>query len=72
VIAIDFFSQFDKANLLAGETAMRYRKQVLEPGGSKSGNDLVKAFLGRPQNLEAFKAWLGEEFQPTANAAKAK
>ncbi len=72
VIAIDFFSQFDKANLLTGETAMRYRKSVLEPGGSKAGKDLVQGFLGRPQNLEAFKTWLGEEFQTTAKPAGSK
>jgi thimet oligopeptidase len=67
VIALDFFSQFDKKNLLGGEAAMRYRKTVLEPGGSKPGMELVRAFLGRPQNLEAFKGWMGEEF---AEAAK--
>lgn len=65
VIALDFFSQFDKSNLLGGEAAMRYRKTVLEPGGSKAGTELVRDFLGRPQNLEAFKKWLDEEFQPT-------
>jgi thimet oligopeptidase len=37
VIALDFFSQFDKSNLLEGEAAMRYRRTVLEPGGSKPG-----------------------------------
>jgi thimet oligopeptidase len=63
VIALDFFSQFDKSNLLGGEAAMRYRKTVLEPGGSEPGTELVKAFLGRPQNLEAFKKWMDEEFQ---------
>jgi thimet oligopeptidase len=62
VIAEDFFGQFDPANLLAGETSMRYRRQVLEPGGSMPANDLVKHFLGRAQNIEAFKTWLGEEF----------
>jgi len=64
VIAVDFFSQFDKSNLLGGEAAMRYRKTVLEPGGSKPGTELVRGFLGRPQNLDAFKKWLDEEFQP--------
>jgi thimet oligopeptidase len=64
VIALDFFSQFDKSNLLEGEAAMRYRRTVLEPGGSKAGTELVRDFLGRPQNLEAFKKWLDEEFQP--------
>jgi len=65
VIAIDFFSQFDKKNLLEGEAAMRYRKTVLEPGGSKPGTELVRGFLGRPQNLDAFKLWMDEEFRGT-------
>ena len=63
VIAEDFFLQFDERNLLGGDTAMRYRRTVLEPGGSVSANDLVKNFLGRPQNMMAFRRWIGEEFQ---------
>jgi thimet oligopeptidase len=63
VIAVDFFSQFDKNNLLGGEAAMRYRKAVLEPGGSKPGTELVRGFLGRPQSLDAFKLWMDEEFR---------
>jgi thimet oligopeptidase len=66
VIAVDFFSQFDKNNLLGGEAAMRYRKAVLEPGGSKAGTELVRSFLGRPQNLDAFKLWMDEEFRGIA------
>jgi thimet oligopeptidase len=62
VIALDFFNQFDKKNLLDGPAAMRYRKTVLEPGGSMSANDLVKDFLGRPQSYEAFRMWMNEEF----------
>jgi len=62
VIALDFFSQFDQKNLLGGDTAMRYRKAVLEPGGSKPAQQLVEDFLGRPQNLKAFEAWMNEEF----------
>jgi thimet oligopeptidase len=62
VIALDFFNQFDKANLLDGPAAMRYRKTVLEPGGSVSANELVKNFLGRPQSYAAFDAWMNEEF----------
>jgi thimet oligopeptidase len=63
VIAEDLFQQFDRNNLLAGNAPVRYRQQVLEPGGSMSANDLVKNFLGRPQNMTAFQAWMGEEFQ---------
>jgi thimet oligopeptidase len=62
VIALDFFRQFDQANLLEGATAMRYRKSILEPGGSKPGRQLIEDFLGREQKMDAFSAWVGEEF----------
>jgi thimet oligopeptidase len=65
VIAEDFFGQFNHSNLLQGEAPMRYRRGVLQPGGSVSANDLVKNFLGRPQNMDAFQKWLGEEFEST-------
>lgn len=62
VIALDFFRQFDPQNLIGGPQALRYRKQVLEPGGSEPGARLVENFLGRPQNLKAFETWMDEEF----------
>ena len=66
VIAEDFFAQFDPKNLLSDSTAMRYRRMVLEPGGSESANDLVRNFLGRPQQLAALKNWIDAEFQTPA------
>ena len=70
-IAEDFFVQFDHRNLLAGAAPMRYRHQVLEPGGSVSANVLVKNFLGRKQDLDAFERWMGEEFgQPGHNVSQ--
>ena len=72
VIAEDFFSQFDPNNPLAGDVPMRYRRLVLEPGGSMSANDLVKNFLGRPQNTKAFEHWMGEEFQSAPSSAQAR
>ena len=71
VIAEDFFMQFDHNNLLAGPAPMRYRHVVLEPGGSMSANDLVKNFLGRPQNMTAFQHWMEEEFVPAPETPKA-
>jgi thimet oligopeptidase len=68
VIAQDFYDQFDQSNPLQGAAPMKYRKSVLEPGGSVSANDLVKAFLGRPQNTKAFQAWMSEEFKDTKAA----
>jgi len=71
VIAEDFFSQFDHSNLLAGPAPMRYRRSVLQPGGSVSANTLVKDFLGREQNMDAFQKWMGEEFAPAPAAPAA-
>jgi thimet oligopeptidase len=63
VIALDFFSQFDKHNLLDGPTAMRYRRTVLEPGATQPAEEYVKTFLGRPQSIDAFKEWMNVEFE---------
>ena len=71
VIAEDFFLQFDHKNLLAGDAPKRYRKLVLEPGGSMSANDLVKNFLGRPHSMVALQTWMAEEFADPAAGAKA-
>jgi thimet oligopeptidase len=68
VIALDFFSQFNRANLLEDPIAMRYRKTVLEPGGSVPGKNIVEHFLGREQSIEAFTRWIGEEFEQSAMA----
>jgi thimet oligopeptidase len=62
VIAVDFFAQFDPHDLLNGPTAMRYRRTVLEPGATKPAAQLVKDFLGRPQSINALKAWVNVEF----------
>jgi thimet oligopeptidase len=72
VIAEDFFVQFDHNNLLAGDAPARYRRLVLEPGGSMSANDLVKNFLGRPQNMVALEKWMGEEFDSGGTQAAGK
>ena len=63
VIALDFFAAFNPNNLLDGPAALRYRKAVLEPGGSKPAAELVKDFLGRPQNIEAMEKWMDKEFE---------
>jgi thimet oligopeptidase len=70
VIAIDFFAQFDRHNLLDGPTAMRYRHAVLEPGAGKPAAELVKEFLGRPQQMDALKNWMNEEIQHPAASGR--
>jgi thimet oligopeptidase len=63
VIALDFFAQFDPADLLGCEAGTRYRKAVLEQGGSKPGRQMVRDFLGRDEEFQALSKWLNEEFQ---------
>jgi thimet oligopeptidase len=63
VIALDFFGQFDAADLLGCDAGARYRKLVLEQGGSKPGRQMVRDFLGRDEEFEAFSKWLNEEFE---------
>ena len=65
VLALEFYRQFasDGADLLNGATGQRYRREVLEPGGSKPARELVKAFLGREQvSMDALKEWIGKEY----------
>jgi thimet oligopeptidase len=63
VIALDFFAQFVPADLLGCEAGSRYRKLVLEQGGSKPGRQMVREFLGRDEEFAAFSKWLNEEFE---------
>jgi thimet oligopeptidase len=60
VIALDFFREFAAGDLLAEAVATRDREEVIEPGGSKPGKELVRAFLNREQSPAAFAEWLGE------------
>jgi len=68
VIALDFFAQFPRHALLDSPAAMRYRRTVLEPGGSMPGREIVHQFLGRSQPSDAFTEWIGEEFHAMSAA----
>jgi thimet oligopeptidase len=58
VIAKDMFTVFKHDGLLSPEAAARYRRAVLEPGGSKPAATLVTDFLGRPYGFKAYEDWL--------------
>ncbi len=62
VIAEAFFARFNHDDPASGDAPSRYRRFVLEPGGSMPATNLVKNFLGRPQQMNAFAAWLTAEF----------
>ncbi|HEU4333145.1 MAG TPA: M3 family metallopeptidase [Candidatus Eisenbacteria bacterium] len=67
VIAKDLFSKFDKTKLLDPAMPTKYRKTVLAPGGSKPAADVVRAFLGRDFNYDAYEAWIREGMPSKAN-----
>jgi len=58
VIAKDMYTPFQSTGIFDVATATRYRKTVLDPGGSKPAAELVKDFLGRPYSFDAYSAWL--------------
>ncbi|MBA3318744.1 MAG: Zn-dependent oligopeptidase [Gemmatimonadales bacterium] len=58
VIAKDLFSRFDQSDLLAADPARRYRRLILERGGSAPAARLVEDFLGRPFSFNAWRKWL--------------
>ena len=61
VIAKDMFTVFERDGLLDPAVAARYRRTVLEPGGSKPAAALVEDFLGRPYDFTAYEEWLNSE-----------
>ncbi|HEX9104784.1 MAG TPA: M3 family metallopeptidase, partial [Polyangia bacterium] len=58
VIAKDLFSVFKREGLLNPAPAQRYRRAILEAGGSKPAAELVEDFLGRPYDFAAYQQWL--------------
>jgi thimet oligopeptidase len=69
VIALDFFAQFDPQDLLGGPVGLRYRQTVLAPGATQPAAQLVRNFLGREPNLEAYRRWMLAEFDSAATTA---
>src|SRR5207253_1314804 len=52
VIAKDLFGVFRREGLLNPEAALRYRRRILERGGSRPAGELVKDFLGREASFD--------------------
>lgn len=60
VFSVDMFASMFKSfdgkinKLFDPEVGMRYRTEILEPGGTKDAIDLLTSFLGRKPNNENF------------------
>ncbi|KAI9099325.1 hypothetical protein DFS34DRAFT_592989 [Phlyctochytrium arcticum] len=54
-----FFSRFQTEGVENAATGLSYRKEILGPGGSKDGMDMLVAFLGREPRDDAFLKSIG-------------
>ena len=61
VFSTDMFYHAFKASPMDGTQGRRYRHMVLEKGGSRDAMELLKEYLGREPNSEAFLKELGLE-----------
>ncbi|KJZ77939.1 hypothetical protein HIM_02576 [Hirsutella minnesotensis 3608] len=59
VFSTDMFHSFFKKNPMDGKEGRRYRKTVLERGGSMDEMEFLKEFLGREPSSKAFYEELG-------------
>jgi thimet oligopeptidase len=54
VIGDDMWGRFAEEGITSPDVGARYRAAILEPNGSRSGDDLVEGFLGRPASIENY------------------
>ncbi len=54
VIGDDMWSRFANEGITSAAVGADYRRTILEPNGSKPGDELVASFLGRPSSIDGF------------------
>lgn len=59
VYSNDLFSEFEKHGHMNPEIGKNYRDKILAPGGAKTANTVIRDFLGREPNNEAFLKAIG-------------
>jgi oligopeptidase A len=59
VLSADAFSAFEESGVLDLDTGRRYRREILEVGGSRGALDSFKAFRGRAPSIDAMLRHLG-------------
>jgi oligopeptidase A len=63
VLAADAFSAFEEAGIFDATTALRFRREILEVGGSRDIMEAYKAFRGREPTIDALLRQTGIEVQ---------
>jgi Zn-dependent oligopeptidase len=59
VIGDDMWGRFAREGITSAAVGADYRRAVLEPNGSRAGDELVEGFLGRPASIDAYLALRG-------------
>jgi thimet oligopeptidase len=59
VFGDDMWSRFERDGITSPQVGMDYRREILERGGAVDGGDLLRNFLGREPNNQAFLRRLG-------------
>ena len=54
IIGDDLFSRFENEGILSNSVGIEYKNTILKPGGTMPAESMVKNFLGRKWNDEAF------------------
>ncbi len=61
VIAEDFFSEFEKNGVFNPEMGLKFRREILEKGGTVEEEQMVQNFLGRKEDITPFLKSIGVE-----------
>lgn len=59
VYAEDLFSVFEKEGIMNPQTGLRFKNEILSKGSTEDENTIIRKFLGREPNQEAFLKSLG-------------
>jgi thimet oligopeptidase len=59
VFGLDMFSRFVEEGVTNPDVGMSYRREILEPGGTRDGDQLLMSFLGREPSNTAFLRHIG-------------
>ena len=57
----DMFGRFEAEGVTSPAVGLDYRREILEPGGSRAAIDLLRGFLGRDPSPATFLRLLGIE-----------
>jgi oligopeptidase A len=63
VLAADAYAAFEEAGIFDRETATRFRREILEVGGSRDIMEAYKAFRGREPTIDALLRQTGIELE---------